>query len=253
MQTENSLNPYGRIYRLTDTTNGKMYHGQTTEEDINKRWNKYKRLQCKRQPKLYNALKAHGPENFLFEVIDTTPQDQTQLDNMEIFYIAKFDSMSNGYNCNPGGFGGKHSDETKRKISEGNIGKHAGYKNHMFGKTHSPETILKMSEAHKGEKNEMFNKCHSEEAKARISDSLKGDNNPNFGKPVSEEIKKKISKAKMGKGGRVGSDNHMFGRCGDKNPNFGKIGELSPLYRKPRSEETKRKISESLKARRHID
>ena len=189
----------------------------------------------------------------MFEVIDTTSQNQEQLDNLEIFYIAKFDSMNNGYNCNPGGFGGKHSDETKRKISEGNKGKHIGCKNHMFGKSHSPETILKMSESHKGEKNEMFNKCHSEEAKMRISNSLKGDKNPNFGKIMSEDTKQKISKARLGQPGLCGSKNPMFGRCGDKNPNFGKTGELSPLYKKPRSEETKRKISETLKLRRYLE
>ena len=54
--------PYGKIYRLTNKINGKMYHGQTIEEDINDRWKHYKRLQCKRQPKLYAALKHMAPK-----------------------------------------------------------------------------------------------------------------------------------------------------------------------------------------------
>ncbi len=190
MQTENSLNPYGRIYRLTDTTNGKMYHGQTTEENIERRWGAYRRLQCKGQIKLYNALKAHGPENFLFEVIDTTPQDQPQLDEMEIKYIAKFDSMNNGYNCDEGG--GKKSEETKRRLSESKSGSKnpqfgkRGDKSHNFGKKLSEETKYKISESRKGIKNPNFGKCGklsnrfgkimSDEVRQRISDSLKGRN-----------------------------------------------------------------------------
>jgi len=206
MQIEKSIqDPYGRIYRLTNKINGKMYHGQTTEDDIINRWNKYKHLQCKGQKKLYPALKKYGPENFLFEVVDTTPQDQTQLDNMEIFYIAKFDSMNNGYNCDPGGKGGKHSEETKRKIS-----------NSQKGRIFSPEHIKKLSISHKGQIGYFSGKHLSEEHKRRLSKSQQGVNHYNFGKHHSSETKLKMSTAQKGK---------------------------------PKSEETKRKISESMRQR----
>ena len=46
---------------------------------------------------------------------------------------------------------GKHtSDETRKKISEGNKGKQAGEKHPMYGKKHSDEARRKMSELHKG-------------------------------------------------------------------------------------------------------
>lgn len=172
---------YGKIYRLTNKLNGKMYHGQTTEEDINDRWKYYKRLYCKKQIKLYNALKKHGPENFLFEIIDTSSQNQTQLDDLEIDYIARFDSMNNGYNIMPGGAHGKHSEETKRKISKAHI-----------GIKYSEESKNKMSKAQKG-------RTFSLEARKRMSISGSGERNVNFGKPRLEETKRKISEAHMGK------------------------------------------------------
>lgn len=185
MQIENSQKSYGRIYRLTDKTNNKMYHGQTAEKDINVRWNTYRNIKCKKQPKLYRALKAHGPENFLFEIIDTSPQDQSQLDNLEIYYIAKFDSMNNGYNCDPGGRGtGHRSEETKRKISESMSGKN----NPMFGKYHSIESKAKMILLNSGNNNPMFGKTHSEETKSKLSQLHKG-------KPKSEESKTKMKEA----------------------------------------------------------
>jgi group I intron endonuclease len=173
------METYGQIYKITNKLDCKPYIGQTTEDDINDRWKKYKKLQCKRQPKLYNALKAHGPENFLFEVIDTTPQDQSQLDNLEISYVSKFDSMNNGYNCTPGGKGiGKGhivSKETRKKISE-----------KLKGRRLSEETKQVLSNMRMGDKNPMFGKYISEEHKGKISRA-------NIGRLVSEETKRKIS------------------------------------------------------------
>jgi len=284
MQTESELIiqantlPYGRIYRLTNKIDGKMYHGQTTEKYINKRWNVYKRLQCKRQPKLYNALKKYGWDNFLAEVIDTTPQDQLQLDELEIYYIAKFDSMNNGYNGTEGGHGGgKLSKEAKKKISESKMGE----KNPNFGKPLSEEHKRKISESNSGNKNVMFGKCgklspifgfrHSDESKMKMSKSKKGTKNPNFGKALSKEMKQKLSEVNKGNKYSLGhhhsdetkkilsdafsgKNNPMFGKhlseetkkkiseaqTGNKNHNFGQRG-------KHHSEETKRKISEARK------
>lgn len=211
---------YGKIYRLTNKINGKMYHGQTTEVDINNRWKHYKRLYCKNQPKLYNALKAHGPENFLFEVIDTSAQDLSQLNALETLYIRKYDSMHNGYNCNEGGAGrGRVCDETRRNMSIA-----------FTGRKLSPETRKKMSESRKDLKN------------------------PNFGKHHSIETKNKISKAKLGQQGLCGETNPMFGKRGNKNPNFGKHHSVETKLKisnarkgQKMSAEHKRKLSEAHK------
>ena len=188
MQTETStITPYGKIYRLTNKVNGKMYHGQSTEENINDRWKRYKNLNCKCQKKLYPALKKYGWNNFLAEVIDTTPQNQSQLDDLEISYIAKFDSMNNGYNCNKGGSGNKgnnHSELSKTKISNALKGNN----NPNFGKHHSEETKRSISSA-------LIGRIMSIETRKKMSDSRKGKNNPNFKKSRSEEIKLKISES----------------------------------------------------------
>ena len=93
------------------------------------------------------------------------------------------------------------SNETKRKMSEtrkqrienGEINKPAGENNGMFGKNHSMETKRKISEAQLGiplnltpaqiqkksdrmlgEKNPMYGKTHTEEARKKISETHKG-------------------------------------------------------------------------------
>ena len=113
----------------------------------------------------------------------------------------------------------------------------------------------------KGNRNGMFGKHLSEEAKQKISDRFKGENNPFYGKHLSEETKRKISEAQKGK------------YDGEKNPMFGKNaweifeqkygyeallekrkkssdkfkGENNPFFGKHHTEETKKKLSETLK------
>ena len=56
------------IYKLTSPS-GKCYIGQST--DMVQRILKYKRLQCKSQIKLYNAIQKYGFENFKRETLFT--------------------------------------------------------------------------------------------------------------------------------------------------------------------------------------
>jgi len=67
--------------------------------------------------------------------------------------------------------GTKHTEETKRKMSESSLGKPKG-----------EEHKRKMSEARKGEKCCWFGKKHSEESKRKISEAKKGNKNPMWGK-----------------------------------------------------------------------
>lgn len=114
--------------------------------------------------------------------------------------------------------GWRHSEETKLKIARAKLGS----KNAMFGRKHSKETLLKMSEKHKlyrasdetraklsasktGSKHPMFGKTHSDEAKKKISQASKGRPSPMRGKSQTEETKAKIVATLIGNKRALGS------------------------------------------------
>jgi group I intron endonuclease len=68
----------------------------------------------------------------------------------------------------------------------------------MSGRTHSEESKTKISDANVGENNPMYGKNHNEESIQIMSDAKKGENNPRYGKPKPEgalRIKKNKRKA----------------------------------------------------------
>ena len=81
------------IYKLTSPS-GKTYIGQSI--CIRERFSKYKRMNCEDQPKLHNALKKYGVNNFIYEIIEICSRNM--LDEREKYYIAQYDSIKNGYN-----------------------------------------------------------------------------------------------------------------------------------------------------------
>lgn len=209
------------IYLITSPTN-KVYVGQSW--DIEKRWNDYKKINCKSQAKIYYSIRKYGWQAHKFEILFELREDTTQewLDYWEIFFWQYYKDC--GYellNLKKPGSHGKHSKKTKEKLSE--IGKTlVGEKNPMFGKTHTPETRKKISEnltgKYQGDKNPNYGRKHSVEIRTKMSISAKG-------RKVTQETKDKLSKALTGK------------RVGDKHPMWGKN----------HSEESKKKTSESLK------
>ena len=90
------------------------------------------------------------------------------------------------------------SAETRKKISAANKGKpHPTGDNHPFyGKHHSNETKLKISESKKGMTAWNKGKRMSDESRRKLSVALSGENHPNYGKHLSEETRRKISEAR---------------------------------------------------------
>ena len=167
------------------------------------------------------------------------------------------------------------SEETKKKISEANMGRKGwnkgipcteevkikiseslkGEKHPNYGEHRSKETKEKISKnskgksRNKGENHPLYGKSPSKETREKMSKAMSGENSPNFGKHLPEETRKKISESLSG-------ENH---------PNFGKhlseetrkkiseskIGENNPMFGKhfSHSEETKRKISNTEKGK----
>ncbi len=183
---------YGVIYKLT-SPKGKCYIGQT-RKDPNKRWNNYKALCCRNQPKLFNALKKYGPENFVYEVIDHC-DNQQNLDEKEKYYIQRLDAIKNGYNQQLGGYSQKFTPEICKKISATKKRRNKNRIHNWTGKHHTKETKKKLSLLHLGKKKGP----HTEEWKKKMSERFKGEGNPFFGIPFfknkkhTKETKKKIA------------------------------------------------------------
>jgi len=101
------------IYKILSPT-GKIYIGQST--NIKKRWEWYQKLYCKSQTKLYNSLKKYGYENHTFEIIEECDENELlQKETYWKYYYKVLDIPS--LCCRIDGKGGKHSEETKEKMS----------------------------------------------------------------------------------------------------------------------------------------
>ena len=95
----------GRIYKITNKINNKIYIGQTIKS-LDERFKRHLlvcRLGNHNNIKLYNAIRKYGKENFQIEEIEKTSQDK--LDERERFWIKKLDTFNNGYNSTLGGEG----------------------------------------------------------------------------------------------------------------------------------------------------
>lgn len=92
------------IYKITNTSNGKVYIGQT-RQPLHKRWQQHKRcaMDSNMHYTLYKAMNKYGIDKFTIECIYEC-QDE-ELDALEKKYIAEYDSYTNGYNETRGGQG----------------------------------------------------------------------------------------------------------------------------------------------------
>ena len=198
------LDSYGVIYKITNLLNHKCYIGQTV--NVKKRINDYNkwRTHCKGIPKLYNAFCKYGIDGFKFELIERATNKE-HLDLLEDKYIIQFNTINNGYNCKGGGANGKHSDETKLKMSE-NLKQQ--YKNGrippLTGKHHSNETRSKMSKIGKqrfkeGWVHPLKGKHLSNETKAKLSKSIKLRYSTDLIHPFKGKHHSKTTKLKMSK------------------------------------------------------
>ena len=230
------------IYKTINLINGKFYVGKDTHNNPNY-YGSGKRLKL--------AIQKYGLENFKKEIIEICDNLQ-QLNERERFWIKELNAISEGYNISLGGDGGNTISnnpkkyEISKKISESNKGR-------FIGKTNTKETRKKISKALKGrfvgDKNPNYGRNHSEDTKNKIRKRA-------LGRVVSDETRKKISIKNKSKKSVVWTD-EMKQKLSDSrknnNPFKGKTHTpevrefLSKINSKPKSEEHKRKISETLK------
>jgi hypothetical protein len=95
------------IYKITNKINGKSYIGQSV--DIQQRWNAHKSKSKSIELggdnyAIHCAIRKYGVENFTFEVIEQTTQQE--LNSREKYWIKYYDTYYNGYNSTLGGDSG---------------------------------------------------------------------------------------------------------------------------------------------------
>lgn len=108
----------GKIYKITNVINEKVYIGQTIQT-LTKRWWGHWSEHCRACPKLKNSIRKYGKENFTIEIIDTANLIQ-DLNKKEEFWIKHFNSVEFGYNLQAGGGNRLHLPESIRKMEENN-------------------------------------------------------------------------------------------------------------------------------------
>lgn len=92
-------------YKIENSINQNKYIGITTNliQRKNRHFNKLRKNEHF-NPHLQNAFNKYGEDNFIFSIIEEkdfiNPQEAY---DYEAVLIKKFDSINNGYNCNPGG------------------------------------------------------------------------------------------------------------------------------------------------------
>jgi group I intron endonuclease len=156
----------GIIYKATSPS-GKIYIGQTRQSVGRRKARHYYEAASGRISKLCSAIRKYGKDIRWEVVCKDIPLEE--LDAAEQLYILIYDSYINGYNMTIGGQnppltkeikkklsktsrGRKHSEETKKKMSNAHKGMHIGEKNNMYGKKFTKEHRDKISRSNKKEK-----------------------------------------------------------------------------------------------------
>lgn len=180
------------VYCIKNIINNKEYIGLTTRT-LEERWKQHvyesnRENSWEWNTPLGNAIKKYGKDSFqVFVLEECSSETEMKLKEIQLIKERKSLSTETGYNLTLGGdgrLGYKLSEETKKKIGEGNL-----------GKIMSIEAREKMSVAAKkrcvGKLSPMDGKRHTEEAKNKISAASRG-------RIHLEESKKKCSESQKG-------------------------------------------------------
>lgn len=86
-----------KIYKITNSRNGKIYVGQITktlEQRLARHF--WAARETGRQKKFYEDILKYGTDNFSIELIEECPDEAA--DVVESYWIYKLDTINNGYN-----------------------------------------------------------------------------------------------------------------------------------------------------------
>lgn len=193
-----------KIYVHINKINGKIYIGQTGQENVKDRWDSgwgYK--QC---VAFNNAINKYGWNNFQHIVlIDRLTLEMANIIEEELIKKYKSTNSKYGYNIRPGGENSTLSEESKEKIRQKALGRKASEETKQkiaIANTGRSKTEQEIEDAHYrtlGELNPFYGKHHTEETKEVLSNLAKerylDEDNPFYGKYHTNESKKKMSEA----------------------------------------------------------
>ena len=223
----------GYVYKITNTVNGKAYIGISIHEPKKRRIKDH--LSGRGNRIIANAVKKCGKDAFVYEILEANVFDEF-LPDLEVAYIANYNTVvPNGYNLDSGGSHAIPSEETRRKISEGNKGKRLSAETRRKisegnkGKVISEETRRKLSETHK---KPLLGKRLSAETRRKISEGNKGKviseetrrklSEAHKGKTISAKTRRKMSEAQKKRSDEISRSKKRAGYWkGERNPNFG--------------------------------
>jgi hypothetical protein len=182
-----------------------------------------------RNPYHGNVIGKYGEESILAGRFDcSTEKFALELEKGLIKTLKRmFVKLTNMTEGGEGVSGYSHTDSARKLMSA-----------QRKGRTHAPETLEKMSLSRSGANNSFYGKHHSEETALKISEAKIGKPGPWLGKTRDALTRVKISKSLRGKPGRPHTE---FSKA---KISAAKIGVKRP----PLSEETRKKLSESISA-----
>ena len=149
------------IYCYIDKKNDKIvYIGKDSNIDKNKRHRDHL-APSKHNEQPINRILQNNPDRYIYQVLwEIDDCTDNHLNQMEIFYIKKYDPKFNFTEGGDGISGFKHSEESRKKMSENNS-------RYWRGKTLSKETRKKISESMKGKKTHEM----TEETRRKMSEA----------------------------------------------------------------------------------
>lgn len=160
----------GFIYSIYNKISKKRYIGQTIQPLHKRIYQHFQQANKGINTPLYYAFRKYSRDIFEISLIEEC--EKLLLDEREQYWIDYYNTFNEGYNCDLGGKGTKglkHSEETRKKMSDSKKGKPSGRK----GKINSEESNKKRSESlKKAYKNGI--------RKPRDYSDISGENNKNY-------------------------------------------------------------------------
>lgn len=98
-------NMKGKIYKIYNDINNKLYIGKTLDT-LENRFNEHKKDSTKQRNEkrpLYNAMNKYGVEHFHIELVEEVNLEDLSI--REIYWIEYYNTYRNGYNATRGGDG----------------------------------------------------------------------------------------------------------------------------------------------------